>query len=105
MRKETNRQSGELQFDTIVEPKNKWFDLNLKELWKYKDLILLFVKRNFISQYKQTVLGPAWIFVEPLFTSIVFTLVMAFVFLHEKFTAKSIVGAVLITVGTLAMVL
>lgn len=38
MRKETNRQSGELQFDTIVEPKNKWFDLNLKELWKYKDL-------------------------------------------------------------------
>lgn len=70
-----NRQSGELQFDTIVEPKNKWFDLNLKELWKYKDLILLFVKRNFISQYKQTVLGPAWAVIQPLLTTVVFTLV------------------------------
>ncbi len=62
-------------FETIVEPKNKVFDLNLKELWKYKDLTLLFVKRNFISQYKQTVLGPAWAVIQPLLTTVVFTLV------------------------------
>lgn len=75
MKKGTNLQAEELQFDTIVEPKNKWFDLNLKELWKYKDLMLLFVKRNFISQYKQTVLGPAWAVIQPLLTTVVFTLV------------------------------
>lgn len=75
MKKEINPRSEELRFDTIVEPKNKWFDLNLKELWKYKDLMLLFVKRNFISQYKQTVLGPAWAVIQPLLTTVVFTLV------------------------------
>ena len=62
-------------FETIVEPKNKLFDLNLKELWKYKDLTLLFVKRNFISQYKQTVLGPAWAVIQPLLTTVIFTLI------------------------------
>ena len=62
-------------FETIVEPKNKVFDLNLKELWKYKDLTLLFVKRNFISQYKQTVLGPAWAVIQPLLTTVIFTLI------------------------------
>ena len=62
-------------FETIVEPKNKLFDLNLKELWKYRDLILLFVKRNFISQYKQTVLGPAWAVIQPLLTTVIFTLI------------------------------
>ena len=62
-------------FETIIEPKNKLFDLNLKELWKYRDLILLFVKRNFISQYKQTVLGPAWAVIQPLLTTVIFTLI------------------------------
>ena len=62
-------------FETIVEPKNKLFDLNLKELWKYRDLTLLFVKRNFISQYKQTVLGPAWAVIQPLLTTVIFTLI------------------------------
>ena len=55
---------------------HRWFDLNLKEVWKYRDLILLFVKRNFTVTYKQTVLGPAWIFLTPLFSSII----QAFVF-------------------------
>lgn len=63
------------QFDTIIEPKNKLFDLHLKELWKYRDLMLLFVKRNFISQYKQTILGPAWAVIQPLLTTVVFTVV------------------------------
>lgn len=63
------------QFETVVEPVNGWFDLHLKELAKYKDLVFLFVKRNFVSQYKQTVLGPAWAVIQPLFTTVVFTLV------------------------------
>lgn len=63
------------QFETVVEPANGWFDLHLKELLKYKDLIVLFVKRNFVSQYKQTILGPAWAVIQPLLTTVVFTLV------------------------------
>ena len=63
------------QFETVIQPKSGWFDLHLKELLRYRDLIILFVKRNFISQYKQTVLGPAWAVLQPLFTTVVFTLV------------------------------
>ena len=62
-------------FETVIVPKNKVFDLHLKELWKYRDLIRLFVKRNFISQYKQTVLGPAWAVIQPLLTTVIFTLI------------------------------
>lgn len=63
------------KFQTVIEPKNGWFDLHLKELLHYKDLIFLFVKRNFVSQYKQTVLGPLWAIVQPLLTTVVFTLI------------------------------
>lgn len=63
------------QFETIIKPKNGWFDLHLKEVWAYRDLTLLFVKRNFISLYKQTILGPAWAVVQPLLTTVIFTLV------------------------------
>lgn len=59
-----------------ISAKHRWLDLNLKEVWRYRDLILLFTKRNFVVSYKQTVLGPAWIFLTPLFSSIV----QAFVF-------------------------
>ncbi len=48
---------------------------NFKEVWQYKDLILLLVKRNFVSQYKQTILGPAWAIIQPLLTTVVFTFV------------------------------
>ena len=50
-------------------------DLNLKEVWKYRDLMLLFVKRDFTAQYKQTILGPLWHFIQPIFTTIMFLLV------------------------------
>ena len=50
----------ELKISGIIRPKSGWFDLPIKELLRYKDLILLFVKRDFVSLYKQTVLGPAW---------------------------------------------
>lgn len=56
-------------------PKRGLFEINVKEIWDYKDLILLFVKRTFVSQYKQTILGPAWAVIQPLLTTIVFTVV------------------------------
>jgi lipopolysaccharide transport system permease protein len=59
----------------IIEPKGKLFDLQLGELWKYRDLIKLFVKRDFISVYKQTILGPAWHIIKPLFSTVIFTIV------------------------------
>ncbi|MDQ6903362.1 MAG: ABC transporter permease [Bacteroidota bacterium] len=52
-------------------------DLKLKEVWKYRDLLLLFVKRDFVAQYKQTILGPLWHFIQPIFTTIVFLLVFS----------------------------
>lgn len=59
-----------------ISSQHRWLTLNLKEVWKYRDLIVLFTKRNFVVSYKQTILGPAWIFLTPLFSSIV----QAFVF-------------------------
>lgn len=62
-------------FTTVIKPKSGWFDLHLKEVFAYRDLIYLFVKRNFVSKYKQTILGPAWAVIQPLLTTVVFTLV------------------------------
>ena len=58
-----------------ISPKRKLIDLNFKEIWRYRDLLILFVKRDIITVYKQTILGPLWFFIQPLFTSIIFTLV------------------------------
>lgn len=58
-----------------ITPKNSLFSLNLKEVWEYRDLLVLFVKRDIVTVYKQTILGPLWYLIEPLFTSIVFTLI------------------------------
>ena len=65
----------EQKFDTVLKSKTSLININVKELWKYRDLILLFVKRTFVSQYKQTVLGPAWAIIQPLFTTVIFTIV------------------------------
>ena len=65
----------EQKFTTVIKPRTGWFDLKLKEVYAYRDLIFLFVKRNFISKYKQTILGPAWAVIQPLLTTVVFTLV------------------------------
>jgi len=59
----------------VIRPKTKLIDLNLKEVWQYRDLLMLFVKRDVITLYKQTILGPLWYFIQPLFTSVIFTLV------------------------------
>lgn len=60
---------------TIIKPKTGWFDINLKELIQYKDLIAMFVKRDFKTLYKQTILGPLWIIINPLLTTLMFTVV------------------------------
>jgi lipopolysaccharide transport system permease protein len=58
-----------------ITPKNNFFSLNLKEVWQYRDLLFLFVKRDIVTVYKQTVLGPLWYLIQPLFTSITFTII------------------------------
>ncbi|TVZ53380.1 ABC transporter permease [Dokdonia sp. Hel_I_53] len=58
-----------------IKPKGKFIDLNFKEIWRYRDLLVLFVKRDIVTVYKQTVLGPLWFLIQPLFTSVVFTLI------------------------------
>jgi lipopolysaccharide transport system permease protein len=58
-----------------IAAKNKLVELNFKEIWRYRDLLILFVKRDITTVYKQTILGPLWFFIQPLFTSIIFTLV------------------------------
>ena len=63
------------QFSTVIVPKTRLLNFHLKELARYRDLIFLFVKRNFVSHYKQTVLGPAWAVIQPLLTTVVFTVV------------------------------
>jgi lipopolysaccharide transport system permease protein len=62
-------------WSTIITPHRGWLDWRLKQLWRYRDLISLFVWRDFVSAYKQTILGPAWHIIQPLFTTITFTLI------------------------------
>ena len=56
----------------VINPKRSIFDINFKEIWKYRDLIMLFVRRDFVSVYKQTILGPLWLIIQPLFTTLTF---------------------------------
>lgn len=62
-------------YHTHISSKRKWFELNLKEVWRYRDLIVLFTKRHFALTYKQTILGPAWIFLNPLISSLIYAFV------------------------------
>ena len=63
------------KFTTVIKPQSGWFDFDLKELVRYRDLIFLFVKRNFTAHYKQTILGPAWAIIQPFLTTVIFTVV------------------------------
>ncbi len=62
-------------WDMEITPHNKMLDLKLKEVWQYRDLLWLLVKRDFVSFYKQTILGPLWFFIQPIFTTIIFTFI------------------------------
>lgn len=68
-----SRQTEEWLFE--ITPKNKFLTLNLREIWQYRDLLMLFVKRDVVTVYKQTILGPLWYLIQPLFTSIIFTVI------------------------------
>lgn len=63
------------EWTMILRPKKSLLDVNLHELWQYRDLIMLFVRRDFVSKYKQTILGPLWFIIQPLLTTIMFTIV------------------------------
>lgn len=63
------------KWDMIIQPKTGLFDINLKEIWHYRDLMILFVRRDFVAQYKQTILGPLWHFIQPVFTTLMFLIV------------------------------
>jgi lipopolysaccharide transport system permease protein len=58
-----------------ISSKNSLFNLNFKEIWNYRDLLVLFVKRDIITVYKQTILGPIWYLIQPIFTALIFTLI------------------------------
>jgi lipopolysaccharide transport system permease protein len=64
-----------IDYKLVIEPKTKLLDLNLKELWRYRDLLVLFVRRDFVSVYKQTIFGPLWFFIQPILTTIMFMVV------------------------------
>jgi lipopolysaccharide transport system permease protein len=70
-------QSDQGEWTTIIKPRTGWFDINLREIWRYRDLIKIFVYRDFVVYYKQTILGPLWFLIKPLFTTLVFTLVFS----------------------------
>tara|TARA_B110000914_G_scaffold213127_1_gene214769 strand:+ start:406 stop:1263 length:858 start_codon:yes stop_codon:yes gene_type:complete len=59
----------------IISPDHKWFDFHLKEIWNYRDLLVLFVKRDILTVYKQTILGPLWFLIQPLISTIVFSFI------------------------------
>jgi len=63
------------EWTLIIRPKRSWLDLRLKELWHYRDLVVLFVRRDFVAVYKQTILGPLWYLIQPVLTTIVFTVI------------------------------
>ncbi|MBL7799332.1 MAG: ABC transporter permease [Chitinophagales bacterium] len=65
------------EWTEVIEAKRSLLQINLKEIWRYRDLISLLVRRDFVANYKQTILGPIWFFLQPLFTTLMFTLLFA----------------------------
>ena len=63
------------EWDLVITPRKKWYDLQLGDVWRYRDLIALFVRRDFVSRFKQTILGPLWLIIQPILNSLVFTVV------------------------------
>lgn len=63
------------KWSLIITPDLPWFDLRIRELWQYRDLVMLFVRRDFVSVYKQTILGPLWYFIQPLMTTVIFSII------------------------------
>lgn len=72
MKIKNNKQEN---WDLVITPRRDWWDLRLKEVWHYRDLVVMFVVRGFAGSYKQTILGPLWMLIKPLMTSVVFTVI------------------------------
>lgn len=70
-----NAVTSKNEWDLIIRPQRSWWDLRLGELWRYRDLVWLLVRRDFVSQYKQTILGPLWYIIQPVLTTVVFTVI------------------------------
>jgi lipopolysaccharide transport system permease protein len=68
-------QEQEQDWTLVIRPKARWFDLHLADLWRYRDLVTMFVWRDFVSTYKQTILGPLWFIIQPVLTTLTFTLI------------------------------
>jgi lipopolysaccharide transport system permease protein len=68
---------NETSWDLIIRPKRNLLDINLKEIWDYRDLVMLFVRRDFVAKYKQTILGPLWFIINPLISTFLYTIVFA----------------------------
>ena len=75
MKQTLSDNSQNQDWDLVIKGHTSLFDLNFADVWRYRDLLFLFVKRDFVSFYKQTILGPLWFFIQPIFTTIVFTFV------------------------------
>ncbi len=69
------KSQSESEWTLEIKPVSGWFNFHLKDVWKYRDLLFMFVKRDFVSVYKQTILGPFWFFLQPILTTITFTIV------------------------------
>ncbi len=69
----TNKQQE--HWDLIIKPKSSFFQLHLNDVWHYRDLLMMFVRRDFVSVYKQTILGPLWFFIQPVLTTVMFVVV------------------------------
>jgi lipopolysaccharide transport system permease protein len=67
--------NSSLEWDLVIRPQRRLLDLRLGELWKYRDLVMLFVRRDFVAAYKQTILGPLWYLIQPLLTTLTFTVI------------------------------
>ena len=63
------------EWTEVIQPRTRLLDLGLRDVWRYRDLVLLFVRRDFVSTYKQTILGPIWFFIQPLLTTITYMVV------------------------------
>jgi lipopolysaccharide transport system permease protein len=65
------------KWDLVIQPRKQWFDLHLRDLWRYRDLISLFVKRDFVTFYKQTAFGPLWYIIQPILVTVVFNIIFS----------------------------
>ncbi|OHB65253.1 MAG: ABC transporter permease [Planctomycetes bacterium RBG_13_50_24] len=87
------------KWDLVISPRRGWLDLNLKGIWIYRDLVLHFVKRDFVTFYKQTILGPLWYIIQPLLTTVVFTIVFGKI---AKLPTNGVPGFIFYLSGTVS---